>query len=342
MSVVLSAAIVIFAALFCAALIVLTKPLLARYALAIPNARSSHTTPTPQGGGAVVIAAAIITAGGAFFLMASPGDVTPLLTLLGAVIVMSGIGVTADLHAIGVAPRLLLQTAVVAAVIFALPPDMRFTPFLPWGAERLCLVIGTLWFINLVNFMDGLDWMTVAEVVPLTAAVAIIGLLGVLPPQIIVISLALCGAMIGFAYFNRPVAKLFLGDIGSLPVGLTLGWLLILLAGHGAHTAAVLLPLYYAADATITLLRRLANGEPVWRAHRTHFYQRATNGGFTVLEVVARVFAVNLALCALAISTVIMPGRMSDAVALVVGVSLVAWLLTAFARGKTARRERRA
>ena len=221
MSVVLSAAIVIFAALFCAALIVLIKPLLARYALAIPNARSSHTTPTPQGGGAAVIATAIIAAGGAFFLMAGPGDMTSLLTLLGAVIVMAGIGITADLHAIGVAPRLLLQTAVVAAVIFALPADMHFTPFLPWWAERLCLVIGTLWFVNLVNFMDGLDWMTVAEVVPLTAAVAIIGLLGVLPPHIIVVSLALCGAMIGFAYFNRPVAKLFLGDIGSLPVGLT-------------------------------------------------------------------------------------------------------------------------
>jgi UDP-N-acetylmuramyl pentapeptide phosphotransferase/UDP-N-acetylglucosamine-1-phosphate transferase len=147
--------------------------------------------------------------------------------------------------------------------------------------------------------------------------------------------------MIGFAYFNRPVAKLFLGDIGSLPVGLALAWLLILLAGHGAHTAAVLLPLYYAADATITLLRRLANGEAVWQAHRTHFYQRAMDGGFTVFEIVVRVFAVNLALCALAIGTIMMPGRMNDAVALVAGVALVAWLLAAFARGKTARRERR-
>ena len=68
--------------------------------------------------------------------------------------------------------------------------------------------------------MDGLDWMTVAEVVPITAALAVIGLLGSLPPAAIVVSLALCGAMIGFAYFNRPVAKLFLGDVGSLPIGL--------------------------------------------------------------------------------------------------------------------------
>ena len=62
--------------------------------------------------------------------------------------------------------------------------------------------VGALWFVNLVNFMDGLDWMTVAEVVPLTATLAVIGLFGMLPPAAIIVSLALCGAMIGFAYFN--------------------------------------------------------------------------------------------------------------------------------------------
>ena len=145
-----------------------------------------------------------------------------------------------------------------------------------------------MWFVNLVNFMDGLDWMTVAETVPITAALAVIGILGVLPWQETVISLALCGATIGFAFFNRPVAKLFLGDVGSLPIGLLLGWLLLVLAGSGGRTAAVLLPLYYLADSTITLLRRAANGEPVWQAHRSHFYQRATDRGFHVIDVVAK------------------------------------------------------
>ena len=74
------------------------------------------------------------------------------------------------------------------------------------------------------------------------------------PPALI--ALALFGAMLGFAPFNRPVAKLFLGDGGSLPIGLVLGWLLLQLAGNGHLAAALLLPLYYVADATITLLRR--------------------------------------------------------------------------------------
>ena len=88
-------------------------------------------------------------------------------------------------------------------------------------------------------------------------------MLGALPGDAALVALALCGAMVGFAPFNRPVARLFLGDVGSLPIGLLLGWLLILLAGSGHLAAALLLPLYYLADATITLLRRSANGEPV-------------------------------------------------------------------------------
>jgi UDP-N-acetylmuramyl pentapeptide phosphotransferase/UDP-N-acetylglucosamine-1-phosphate transferase len=199
------------------------------------------------------------------------------------------------------------------------------------------LLIGGLWFVNLVNFMDGIDWMTVAEVVPITAALAVIGLFGILPPPAIVVSVALCGAVIGFAYFNRPVAKLFLGDVGSLPIGLVLGWLLILLAGEGGRAAAILLPLYYLADSTITLARRVLNGERVWRAHRTHFYQRAIDRGLSVIDVVTRVFAVNLALAALAIMTVTVRSRITDIAALTAGAALVAWLLFVLARGRSAK-----
>src|SRR5262249_2047948 len=152
-----------------------------------------------------------------------------------AVIVMAGIGVMADLHVANVVSRFALQALVIAAVIHALPQDLHVLPFLPWWVERVGLIVGTLWFVNLVNFMGGIGWITVAEVVPVTAALAIIGLMGILPPAAISIALALCGAMLGFAFFNRPVARLFLGDIGSLPIGLTLAWLLILVAGHGAH-----------------------------------------------------------------------------------------------------------
>ena len=292
--------------------------------------------PTPQGGGIAVIAATIIAAAGALYLSAPAASMSAsLLALLAAVIVIAAVGAADDMRPIGVAPRFFLQAFSVALVIFALPNELRVAPFVPLWLERLLLTVGGLWFVNLVNFMDGLDWMTVAEVVPITAALAIFGASGFLPPTPTIISLSLCGAMIGFAYFNRPVAKLFLGDVGSLPIGLLLGWLLFQLAGRGALAAAILLPLYYLADATITLARRLIKGEKIWQAHRSHFYQRATDRGFTVSQVIAHVFEVNVALAALAFLTLATPGLLSETAALVCGAALVGWLLRRFTGGKS-------
>ena len=98
--------------------------------------------------------------------------------------------------------------------------------------EQAFLILGGVWFVNLVNFMDGLDWITVAEMVPITGAIAILGSMRI---AVLVgfVALALCGALLGFAPFNKPVARLFLGDVGSLPIGLLVGWMLQL-AGTGA------------------------------------------------------------------------------------------------------------
>ncbi|MGB6966352.1 MAG: glycosyltransferase family 4 protein [Xanthobacteraceae bacterium] len=328
------AAIVVSAMLMCIALIIFLRPVFKRYALARPNARSSHTIPTRQGGGIAVVAATIVVSVGILYTASDEAGFIPLAIVFSAIVLIAIVGTVADIYPDYVVPRSLLQAIAVAAVIFSLPDGLRVAPLLPWWVERALLVFGGLWFVNLVNFMDGLDWMTVAEVVPVSAAVAAIGLQDMLPPWAIVVSLALCGAMIGFAFFNRPVARLFLGDVGSLPIGLMLGWLLVLVAGNGAPVAAILLPLYYLADATITLLRRVLNGEKVWQAHRSHFYQRATDHGLTVIQIVRRVFVVNLLLAALALATVLRPSREFDIGALIAGAVLVAWLLLSFVRSR--------
>jgi UDP-N-acetylmuramyl pentapeptide phosphotransferase/UDP-N-acetylglucosamine-1-phosphate transferase len=327
---------VIFAALMSALLIVALLPWLERYALAKPNARSSHRAPTPQGAGIAVVAATLGAVGIAlaiFSLGASPDLDLP--KVLAAVLIMTCLGAIDDIRPLPAGLRLILQAVVIAAVIYTLPDQLRVVPPLPWWLERLLLLVGGLWFVNLVNFMDGIDWMTVAEVVPVTAALTVLGIAGALPSYGTVLALALGGAMIGFAYFNRPTAKVFLGDVGSLPIGLIIGSLLLLVAGRGHLIAAVVMPLYYLADATITLLRRLVRREPFWEGHRSHFYQRATDRGFTTMAVVARVFAVNIGLGILAVISVIVPGRPSEIAALTVGALLVAWLLAAFERGRT-------
>jgi UDP-N-acetylmuramyl pentapeptide phosphotransferase/UDP-N-acetylglucosamine-1-phosphate transferase len=326
-------AIILIAMLVCVALVVILRPLFGRYALARPNARSSHTVPTRQGGGIAVIGATIIVTVGMMYSASDEAGTIPLAVLFTAVILAAVVGVIADIYPAYVVPRFLLQAVAVALVIFILPEELRVAPFLPWWIERALLLVGALWFVNLVNFMDGLDWMTVAEVVPISATLALIGFFEAQPPWAIVVSLALCGAMIGFAFFNRPVAKLFLGDVGSLPIGLILAWLLILVAGSGDWPAAILLPLYYLADATLTLFRRVSNGEKVWQAHRSHYYQRATDNGLTVIQIVRRVFLVNVVLAVLALATVVKPSAELDFGALIAGVILVAWLLMSFVRG---------
>jgi len=194
------------------------------------------------------------------------------------------------------------------------------------------LLLAGLWFVNLVNFMDGLDLMTVAEIVPVTGALALLGWLGDLPASTTVAAAAMFGAMLGFAPFNRPVAKIFLGDVGSLPIGLLVGWCLLQLAWHQQVAAALLLPLYYLADATVTLFRRMARREPFWAAHRTHFYQRATDNGFSVSGVVREVFALNVLLAALAIGAAMTSSTAIAVLLLVIGGLATALLMRRFSR----------
>lgn len=319
------------ASVICAMLIVLLRPLLQRYALARPNARSSHSAPTPQGGGVAVIAAVITSVAiSVSFFGAVAGSV--LLAVLAAAALLALVGAYDDLRSMPVLPRLLIQAAAVGIVLATLPAEFHLVQVLPVWAERVLLLIGGLWFVNLVNFMDGLDWLTAAEVVPVMAALALFGFYGQLSLGPTLVALALCGAMIGFAPFNKPVAKLFLGDVGSLPIGLLMGWCLLQLAGSGHLVAALLLPLYYLADATLTLLKRLLRGEAVWVAHRSHFYQQATSNGFSVMQVIGEVFILNIVLAGLAAVTIWQKSPYVQGITLALGISAVALVLGRFSR----------
>jgi UDP-N-acetylmuramyl pentapeptide phosphotransferase/UDP-N-acetylglucosamine-1-phosphate transferase len=322
----------IAAALISAGLIKLLLPLLHRYALARPNVRSSHIEPTPQGAGIAVIAASLASAGAGAVWMNLPIPVA----LFGATLFIALVGFVDDIRSIPVPPRLLLQAVAVGAVLFWAPADLRIAPSLPLAIERGLILLAGLWFVNLVNFMDGLDLMTVAEVVPITGAMILLGLLNGFPALATLIAASLCGAMIGFVPYNRPVAKVFLGDVGSLPIGLLLGWGLLQLAWHQQLTAALLLPLYYLADATLTLLRRIAKREPFWAAHRSHFYQCATKNGFGAGRVVTEVFVLNVGLALLAIVSINANSLLADVLTLLVAAIGVGLVLYRFSRARAA------
>jgi UDP-N-acetylmuramyl pentapeptide phosphotransferase/UDP-N-acetylglucosamine-1-phosphate transferase len=329
------------------ALIALLRPSLTRFALAHPNARSSHRKPTPQGGGIAVVVATFAVAWAAVALdpqiLNNPilnsqilsDQSGEFLALTAAAAVLALVGMIDDMRSLPAAARLVAQCIAVAAVIMTLPHDLRLLPQVPWAVERTGLLLAGVWLVNLTNFMDGMDWMTVAELAPVTGVLVLLGLTGTIGALPALVAAALLGALLGFAPVNKPVARLFLGDVGSLPLGLLLGWLLLQLAGSGHVAAALILPLYYFADATITLLRRIAAREPVWQAHRTHFYQRATDNGFTVPQIVARVFLVNLVLAALALASIATRDGRVSLLMLAASAAVVAWLLAAFSRRRT-------
>jgi UDP-N-acetylmuramyl pentapeptide phosphotransferase/UDP-N-acetylglucosamine-1-phosphate transferase len=314
----------------CALLIRVLMPFFRGAALAVPTQRSSHTAPTPQWGGFAISAATL----GMTALAAVYADVDSygLLWVLAAAGLLVLLGAIDDLRSLGAGVKLAAQTAAVLLMLAALPEGLRVLPFLPSSIETVLLFFGALWFVNLVNFMDGIDWMMVAEVVPITIGVVVIAALGNLPPAVLILAVALNGAMLGFAPFNRPVARLFMGDMGSLPIGLMLAWILIVVASAGYIVAAVLLPLYFLVDAGTTLVRRALAGERLWVAHRTHFYQRARDNGLSSMQIVARVFGVNIALVCLAALSVVSRSELSQALAMLAGICLVGGLIISLQR----------
>lgn len=329
----LAIAVVASAAALSSLLIYVLRPALIRHLLAHPNERSSHTSATPQGAGLGVMVALFIVATAAWLLWGARGGMTALLPTLVAAGGLTVLGLADDARALLVSWRFLGQTLAALVMVASLPADLRLFPdLLPLMVERALLVIGTVWFINAVNFLDGLDWITAAQVVPMTLGIAVLQALGAVPPGVGFLALALLGAMLGFAPFNKHPAKVFLGDAGSLPIGLLLAFMLIYVAGTDL-AAALLLALYTIADSTITLFCRALNGEHIFSAHRSHFYQRAVIAGMTAPQVTARVFLLGLLLTCLAIAAVMAHSTIADVVLLAVGAAATGFVLHGLARG---------
>jgi len=248
--------------------------------------------------------------------------------------VLAGVSWIDDLRDLGALPRLAAQFAAAIAGVLVLPGLVFQGLFPPWLDATLA-VIGWVWFVNLFNFMDGIDGISGVEAIAIAAGIGLAGgLLSLLPPGMTAQALAVAAATAGFLAWNWHPAKIFLGDIGSVGLGYLLAWLLLALAATGEWEAALILPLYYLADATITLLRRLARKEKVWQAHREHYYQRAVQSGRSHARVSTVVAATNAALVVLALAAAATPDGVLFPVILIGGAAaLVLGLLSWMRRG---------
>lgn len=243
-----------------------------------PNERSSHTLPTPRGGGLAVIPSIAVVWGILFLQWPDGNPPFFLLALLVTTLGLMLVGWLDDRHNLPAAPRFLSYGLAVGIGLAFLPSDLFvFGGLLPWWADRLLTALAWLWFLNLYNFMDGIDGISGVETAALGLGIALIVLVSGGSDLLASLSLTIAAAALGFLLWNWSPARIFLGDVGSIPLGFLLGGLLILLACSGQVLAAFILPAYYVTDASVTLIGRALRRETLWQAHRCHFYQQAAS-----------------------------------------------------------------
>ncbi len=232
-----------------------------------PNERSSHQAPTPHGGGVP-----LLLAFGAGLLLVGGWD-APYLLLAGAAAMLMVVGVVDDLRGLSVRLRFAaygLCSLVVAELM--LQPGAALLPWLLTGFWVLVL----LWSLNLYNFMDGIDGIAALQcILACGTAVLLVWYRGG-DGQYALFCLLLAAAQLGFLLWNWPPARLFMGDGGSVPTGFLLAGLALLGAVQGQLNPLCWLILLapFVADATGTLLWRMATGQPFTQPHRLHAYQR--------------------------------------------------------------------
>jgi UDP-N-acetylmuramyl pentapeptide phosphotransferase/UDP-N-acetylglucosamine-1-phosphate transferase len=296
--------------------------------LDIPNARSSHREATPRGGGVAVTGGTLI--GMTVWLALHPDLLLPLM-LLG----MMALGAVSWLDdrrgGLPVGLRLGVQMLAVGIVLAILPEQLNVTQgLLPVWLERGLLFFGWVWFVNLFNFMDGINGIAGVETVTVGAGAVLVAALqgqGAMTAPGLIVAAAICG----FLPWNWGRARVFLGDVGSVPLGYLLGGLLLLLALNGQWAAALILPMYYWMDATVTLLRRLYRRERVWQAHRSHFYQQGAHRLDSHAATAGRIAMLNLLLLGLAMLSTLSP--MAGLLALGGALAATALLCRHFAEG---------
>lgn len=303
-----------------------------RYALASqlldhPNARSSHTTPTPRGGGIAVVVAFLVAITG--MSVAGYAQMELCVALLGAGVLVATLGFIDD-HASLAARWRFLGHAVAAAWVLwwmgPLPPVPLFGITVALGAGgTLLAALYMVWSINLFNFMDGID--SIASVEALTVALCgalISGLTGASEWSIAVV-FAFC--VVGFLMWNLPPARIFMGDVGSGFLGLVIATL-SLWCGHESPQlfwSWFILGGCFMVDATTTLVRRVRRGEKFHEAHRSHAYQYASRVHRSHGRVAVAVAAINL-LWLLPVALAVSSGKLDGLTGVAIAYAPLIWL----------------
>jgi UDP-N-acetylmuramyl pentapeptide phosphotransferase/UDP-N-acetylglucosamine-1-phosphate transferase len=279
-------------------------------ALDIPNARSSHARPVPRGGGLVIIAGFLTGLG---VWLATGGSLSPraLGWLVGALLV-AGVSFVDDLRPLPAIPRLVTQV-LGAAILTGVGVQLSDLALIPLAFVDVVVLT------NVYNFMDGIDGLAASQAIIGGVATAIAGVV-VANPVVTISGCLLAAGALGFARYNLPPARMFMGDVGSTFLGFSfagLGLLANIGVGGGRVPIAFGLVVFapFLFDSLLTLVRRMLRGERWYAAHRSHYYQRLVRGGLSHGQVTMLYGGLGV----LAAAAALLGLYVSDAMRIVVG-----------------------
>jgi Fuc2NAc and GlcNAc transferase len=232
----------------------------------MPNSRSSHVRPTPSGGGLAISIASLCLGLGLTSIGALPPNGWFFLVLA---CVMAALGAVDDIKDLSPLLRLFVQFSVVTASVLTVVHEAQSAFSVGYSLFIFVVVLSGTWWINLFNFMDGIDGIASVQSLILFGKDSTLD-------QYDLIAILTFASLIGFIPQNWPPAKLFMGDSGSMFISFILLVQMLDLVADGAigYGAAMSLVSVLATDATVTLMRRSLAGHRPWSAHREHVYQK--------------------------------------------------------------------
>lgn len=309
----------------------------------VPNERTLHEKPTSRTGGLAIVTA--LAAGALAELALRPVNLRTIVVVALPVALAAGVSFLDDWKKLSPLVRMLLH--LVAASLFVIGSgaalrsvEIPSVATIPLSSAAIPLsIIGMVWLTNLYNFMDGMDGFAGGMAVIGFGALSLIsGYRG--HDRLAVFCLLVACAAGGFLTQNFPPAKIFMGDGGAIPLGFLAGVAALTGISRGAFDAWVPLLVFspFVVDATVTLLKRLAKREAVWKPHRNHYYQKLVLSGWSHRKTVLGEYVIMLA----AAWSALLYGRIDASRRLVMLVSwlVVYALLAALIHVKEARRQR--
>lgn len=288
-----------------------------------PGQRRSHVRATPRGGGiGVVLAVAACLVGASLTNAPTVWPSTIMYGLVGALLLVALVGWWDDHHPLPVLPRLAVQLLAVGG--FAL--SLLISGLSAWWL--LPLLLAGVWSINLHNFMDGIDALLAQQAVFVGIGLALLAW-NMDEPVIAFASAALATAAAGFWIFNRPPARIFMGDVGSGAIGVLIFGLSALLWRYNTRAIwpALVLSSLFVVDASLTLLTRILRGRRWYSAHREHLYQWLVRRGMSHGRVDVGYLAWNVLVLAPAAWLATSHSELAAAITIVVYLATaIAWL----------------